>query len=667
VLPYSIISTFFLLVRANVLFYATDNGVFEVFGESAFSQTLLDESRNFSCPTLLYNPGFNILIYSQRNRTVVLENYDHFVDSIETNSDAFAFDASEKAFYFGNSSGIWKLTGTGTNATIVRYLNESVIRIEVVPGGIIYGKPRLGVYLSPILNPYQIVNITNFLGSRLEESLGFYYIASNSVVHKSIRLEVGLETLITTSYNITCLEVDEWKNIYLGGNYNSTNGFIEVYCSDENYSIGHHLTFTTSFLNDCDGYFSEPPDLCNFTNSITTSPSSTTSFQTSSGVSSESDSNSIPTEARLYFLLIPAVLIISALAIISVFFIRRKKRVKFSETKSSVEMPVIEESRLKRSYQGKTQPDIGDLDAKVVQKLEGITYMSKLEGNDGEMYLGNWNGTQVLFKKFSDALQFREFERESGVLSKIRHPNCAVFLGTYTDSEGSNFIVTEYIPTQLKKILRKRRKIISDVELISICADIAKALSYLTSKNILHRNIALRNILVTLKDEDKIEAKVADFGLSREVVGGIYSNSESVTPIKWTAIEVLKGASFTSKSDVWSYGVLLYEIFSLGKEPYEGLSNKEAYKAILEGKKLLKPERCPMEVFSIMEECWLSDPVSRPSFAEILFRLKAIKKKTKKLNSNDDEKKQKETIHESAYDQDKTENSNLERRDINEE
>ena len=119
--------------------------------------------------------------------------------------------------------------------------------------------------------------------------------------------------------------------------------------------------------------------------------------------------------------------------------------------------------------------------------------------------------------------------------------------------------------------------------------------------------------------------KVADFGLSRLVEEGYYdANEKSKFAVKWTAPEVVTMAKFSVKSDVWSYAVVLFEIFTHGQTPYDGMGNKEVFDKVMNGYRLEIPEGCQPEIYELMIDCWLSDPNERPSFNEIHKRLSAL-------------------------------------------
>jgi serine/threonine protein kinase len=126
----------------------------------------------------------------------------------------------------------------------------------------------------------------------------------------------------------------------------------------------------------------------------------------------------------------------------------------------------------------------------------------------------------------------------------------------------------------------------------------------LSAKNVVHRDLALRNIMVTYGNEkDRFIAKVGDMGLAMK---SNETNDESALPIRWAAPECYLKRQFSSASDVWSFGIVLYELFTLGETPYKGMTNKEVIEKVSEGFRLEKPEKCPIEVYRLMKMCWES-------------------------------------------------------------
>uniref|UniRef100_A0A452EZ52 Tyrosine-protein kinase n=1 Tax=Capra hircus TaxID=9925 RepID=A0A452EZ52_CAPHI len=161
--------------------------------------------------------------------------------------------------------------------------------------------------------------------------------------------------------------------------------------------------------------------------------------------------------------------------------------------------------------------------------------------------------------------------------------------------------------------------------LLQMVGDAAAGMEYLESKCCIHRDLAARNCLVT----EKNVLKISDFGMSREEADGIYAASGGLrqVPVKWTAPEALNYGRYSSESDVWSFGILLWETFSLGASPYPNLSNQQTREFVENGGRLPCPELCPDAVFRLMEQCWAYEPGQRPTFSVIYQELQSIRKR----------------------------------------
>lgn len=137
----------------------------------------------------------------------------------------------------------------------------------------------------------------------------------------------------------------------------------------------------------------------------------------------------------------------------------------------------------------------------------------------------------------------------------------------------------------------------------------------LEEQGILHRDLAARNLLVDV-DRQKYAVKVADFGMAR-VAESYPVPADTPLPVKWCAVEVLQRQRYTTKSDIWAFGVVLWEMFSYGEEPYGSMSNKEAAVWVRNGNRLVFPPRTPPSIVELGNRCWLDDPDLRPTFSEV--------------------------------------------------
>uniref|UniRef100_A0A3B4FJI7 Tyrosine-protein kinase n=1 Tax=Pundamilia nyererei TaxID=303518 RepID=A0A3B4FJI7_9CICH len=251
------------------------------------------------------------------------------------------------------------------------------------------------------------------------------------------------------------------------------------------------------------------------------------------------------------------------------------------------------------------------------------------KGNFGEVYKGTLqrDKTPVAVKTCKEdllpELKIR-FLSEARILKQYDHPNIVKLIGVCTQRQPI-YIVMELVPGgDFLSFLRKKKDELKTKQLLRFAVDAAAGMAYLESKNCIHRDLAARNCLVG----DNSVLKISDFGMSRQEDDGIYSSSGlKQIPIKWTAPEALNYGRYSSESDVWSYGILLWETFSLGVCPYPGMTNQQAREQVEKGYRMACPQRCPDDVYKVMQRCWQYSPEDRPKFSELQRDLAAIKKK----------------------------------------
>lgn len=244
-------------------------------------------------------------------------------------------------------------------------------------------------------------------------------------------------------------------------------------------------------------------------------------------------------------------------------------------------------------------------------------------GQFGCVYEGQWNGThQVAIKQLKQGMMdSQDFLREAKIMKELKHPRLIQLYAVVTVSEPF-LIVTELMANgALNKFLQTPvGQALSQMELMSMAEMVADGMSYLESKNFIHRDLAARNILVGNHNI----CKVADFGLTRVMVGADdYQprDHQARLPIKWLAPEAAHYNRFSTKSDVWAFGIVLMEIITRGRVPYPGMSNTEVLEKIQIGYRMPKPIDCPEHLYNIMLECWQSQPEKRPTFETLMWQL----------------------------------------------
>ncbi|XP_075799101.1 mast/stem cell growth factor receptor Kit isoform X2 [Microtus pennsylvanicus] len=213
-------------------------------------------------------------------------------------------------------------------------------------------------------------------------------------------------------------------------------------------------------------------------------------------------------------------------------------------------------------------------------------------------------------------------------------PGVSYVVPTKTDKRRSARI-DSYIERDVTPAIMEDDELALDLEdLLSFSYQVAKGMAFLASKNCIHRDLAARNILLT---HGRI-TKICDFGLARDIRNdsNYVVKGNARLPVKWMAPESIFNCVYTFESDVWSYGIFLWELFSLGSSPYPGMPvDSKFYKMIKEGFRMLSPEHAPAEIYDIMKTCWDADPLKRPTFKQVVQLIeKQISESTKHIYSN---------------------------------
>ncbi|XP_048883272.1 ephrin type-B receptor 4b-like [Brienomyrus brachyistius] len=218
--------------------------------------------------------------------------------------------------------------------------------------------------------------------------------------------------------------------------------------------------------------------------------------------------------------------------------------------------------------------------------------------------------------------QRRDFLSEASIMGQFQHPNIIHLEGVITAS-CPVMILTEYMENgALDSFLRQNDGQFTPIQLVGMLRGIASGMKYLSEMSYVHRDLAARNILVN----SNLVCKVSDFGLSRF----LQENSSDPTytsslggkiPIRWTAPEAIAFRKFTSASDVWSYGIVMWEVMSFGERPYWDMSNQDVINAIEQDYRLPPPPDCPTSLHQLMLDCWQKDRAARPRFSTIVSAL----------------------------------------------
>ncbi|XP_042543521.1 leukocyte tyrosine kinase receptor [Dipodomys spectabilis] len=271
-------------------------------------------------------------------------------------------------------------------------------------------------------------------------------------------------------------------------------------------------------------------------------------------------------------------------------------------------------------------------------------------GAFGEVYEGLVTGLpgdssplQVAIKTLPELCSRQDeldFLMEALIISKFSHKNIVRCVGLSFRAAPRLILLELMSGGDMKSFLRQSRPHLGQPsplnmqDLLRLAQDIAQGCHYLEENHFIHRDIAARNCLLSCAGPSRV-AKIGDFGMARDIYRASYyrKGGRALLPVKWMPPEALLEGVFTSKTDSWSFGVLLWEIFSLGYMPYPGRTNQEVLDFVVAGSRMDPPRGCPGPVYRVMTQCWQHQPELRPNFASISERLQYCTQDPDVLNS----------------------------------
>ncbi|KAJ7414603.1 ALK tyrosine kinase receptor [Willisornis vidua] len=341
-----------------------------------------------------------------------------------------------------------------------------------------------------------------------------------------------------------------------------------------------------------------------------------------------------------------ALVAVLMLAFSGIMIVYRRKHQELQAMQMELQSPEYKLSKLRTStimtdynpnycFAGKTTSisDLKEVPRKNISLIRGLGH-----GAFGEVYEGQVTGIpsdptplQVAVKTLPEVCSEQDeldFLMEALIISKFNHQNIVRCIGVSLQALPRFILLELMAGGDLKSFLRETRprpnqpSSLSMLDLLHVARDIACGCQYLEENHFIHRDIAARNCLLTCRGPGRV-AKIGDFGMARDIYRASYYRKGgcAMLPVKWMPPEAFMEGIFTSKTDTWSFGVLLWEIFSLGYMPYPSKSNQEVLEFVTNGGRMDPPKNCPGPVYRIMTQCWQHQPEDRPNFAIILERI----------------------------------------------
>ncbi|XP_050308574.1 epidermal growth factor receptor isoform X2 [Anthonomus grandis grandis] len=315
--------------------------------------------------------------------------------------------------------------------------------------------------------------------------------------------------------------------------------------------------------------------------------------------------------------------IITIITLVSVMvYCQRKEKIKENAIKMTMAMALNNIDDNEPLRPSNAPPNIAHL--RIIKETEIRKGNTLGYGAFGVVYKGVWAVDGETSSKIPVAIKVlkndtttnnsKEFLSEAYIMASVDHPNLLKLLAVCMTSQM--MLITQLMPLGcLLDFVRKNHDKIGSKTMLNWCTQIARGMAYLEEKRLVHRDLAARNVLV----QKPSCVKITDFGLAKllDINEEEYKAAGGKMPIKWLALECIQHRIFTHKSDVWAFGVTVWELFTFGDRPYDNVPARDVPELLEKGKRLPQPSIATIDVYMIMVKCWMLDAESRPCFKEL--------------------------------------------------
>ncbi|XP_023441907.1 inactive tyrosine-protein kinase transmembrane receptor ROR1 isoform X2 [Dasypus novemcinctus] len=346
---------------------------------------------------------------------------------------------------------------------------------------------------------------------------------------------------------------------------------------------------------------------------------------------------------EILYILVPSVAIPLAIALLFFFICVCRNNQKSSSPPAQRQPKHVRGQNVEMSMLNAYKPKskAKELPLSAVRFMEELGECAFGKIYKGHLYLPGMDHAQLVaiktLKDYNNPQQWTEFQQEASLMAELHHPNIVCLLGAVTQEQPMCMLFEYMNQGDLHEFLIMRsphsdvgcssdedgtvKSSLDHGDFLHIAIQIAAGMEYLSSHFFVHKDLAARNILIG----EQLHVKISDLGLSREIYSADYYRvqSKSLLPIRWMPPEAIMYGKFSSDSDIWSFGVVLWEIFSFGLQPYYGFSNQEVIEMVRKRQLLPCSEDCPPRMYSLMTECWNEIPSRRPRFKDIHVRLRS--------------------------------------------